>query len=341
MTIEGGPGWVLDAPPPDVLGQGAPAARPPLRVTLGRHRTALAAALALAVGFGSATMLAEWRTERLGETDAGALSVEVNAVRDGGGPTFGRSDGGRLTMTMRMEVRNTGPRDIELRQVRLEGTAWVAADARGRRLARGDSAWIGLMRAVDCTDLPAPVREWDMPALTAVVTALTGAGERQRRAEGALEGWLSGRELDRQACGELEPAEAVQAQVSQQPGPGSLALHVQLANGSRHDLTLTRGWVPEGLRLEVLDGTGAAPAALPVRLPAGDFGRPRPPQRGAGPVVPLVLRVTVADCARLRPVYASEGQPLVQLDVASDRQAQMLPLGDLYGSVQRLRAEAC
>ena len=348
MTIEGGPGWVLDPAPGELagetLGEDAGPPRTPRWSTPDARRTAVAVLAALAVGAGSATLVADWRTDRLLESDAGALSLEVVSSENVAHYGFGRTQEGRAAMAVQLDVRNTGPRTVALEHVVVEGTGFVAEGVRGRRVQPGEVARLALLRPVRCTDLPDPHREPESASSALVVRAVTEAGQQEQRLPGAVEGWLTGRHLDRQACGETLPSDAVhQLQSREYFRGGAVELHVQLANTSRHDLVLTSAWTAAGLGLQVLDGSGGAPLPMPVRLPGGDFSEPRDPMSGPLEAVALVLRVSVVDCGLL-PVSAPPydgGSPLVELDVASETLSQVTGLGDLYSVLPRLRGPAC
>lgn len=343
VTIEGGPGWQLVAPPGDTIGEDARAPREPPWAPVLRQPAVVAAVLAAAVGFGSATLVADWRTDRLGETDAGTLSLEVGAPENWGYQGLARTADGRVATAVVLDVRNTGPRPIALHDVRLEGAGWAAEDLGGRRVAAGGAARVSLVRPVDCDDLPAGYGG-SGSSVAVLVRAVTDAGPRQQRVVGAVDSWLTSGELDRQACGEVPAEQAVQELVSRQRNTDAgTELRVRLGNASRRPVAITRVRVPPGLRVEVLDGSGELPLPLPLALPAGDFDEPKDPYEAAQPGVPLTLRVRVADCARLgtaRPAV-DYGRPLVELDVEGQPGSGTAFLGDGASVVSRLQADFC
>jgi hypothetical protein len=345
VTIEGGPGWQVDAPPGDTIGEVDRPERDPLWLTGLARRVPLAVVVAVAVGFGSATLLADWRTDRLGETDAGALSLEVAQPQDWGYAGLSRTRDGRVATTVLLDVRNTGPRDVALDRVWLEGTAWASEDVQGRRIEPRSSARVVLLRPIDCDRLPEPWRGWPEPTSPAVVVrAVTEAGPREQRVPAAVEGWSLSGESDRRACGEVPVDEAVQpVQTRQHFSQAGTELRVELANASRHDVTVNRVRVPPGLQVQVLDPSGLTPLPMPLRLPAGDFREPHQHPDAGLPSMPLMLRVSIADCVRLaatRPAE-DEGRALVELDVESASGNGVAHLFDGFSALSRLHVDGC
>lgn len=349
MTIEGGPGWQLEDVPADAIGvadgpERAPVLPPRAAALLARRAPLLAVVVAAAVGFGSATLLADWRTDTLGESDARTLSLEVTPVADGGDGGFGRDRDGRLVRTVPLTVRNTGPREIALDRVWLDGTEWRSEDASGRRLAPRGRARVVLLRPIDCDRLPEPARDGPGPAPSAVVRAVTDAGVREHRATAVVDAWTLSGEPDRRACGVLPAEEAV---VSQELGERVVGqgvdVGVQLGNASRYDVEVTGVTVPAGTAVQVLDEAGLAPLPLPLRLPAGQFAGPREPFQEELRWLPVTLRLTVLDCALLSPTRSvlDRGRAHIGLDVASELGSGATDLLDGEGLLYRLRSERC
>lgn len=349
MTIEGGPGWQLDDAPGDTIGGDDRAERAPSpvsRLAAGlAARVPVAIALAAAVGFGAATLLADVRTDTLGESDAGTLSLEVRVTEDWGDGRLSRGTDGGLVRALSVYVRNTGPREIALEGVWLEGTDWRSEDATGRRVAARRSAYVVLVRPVDCDRLPEESPEGPGPAPTAVVRAVTDAGVREQRVPAAADGWVLSSEPDRRSCGVVPPDEAVQAGVFETRSfPAGADLDAQLGNVSRYVVEVTGVQAPPGVQVQVLDESGSTPLPLPLRLAGVDVPGPRSPFAEVQyPSLEVTLRVTIADCALLAPTRSilDRGQAQIALEVESELGAGTTHLHDAEGIVTRLREEGC
>ena len=320
----------------------APLLAPRLATALAR--VPVAVVVAAVVGFGSATLLADWRTDRLGETDAGTLSLEIAHLEEWGDGRLGRSRDGRPVRTLPVEIRNTGPREVALDRVWLAGTDWTSEDAPGRRVAPRRSARIVLLKPVDCDRLPEPGRSGPEPVPSVVVRAVTDAGMREQRVPGAVDGWVVSGEPDRQACGAVPADEAVQAVAyDQRFFHAGTELRAQLVNRSRYEVEVTAVRVPPGLRVQVLDESAQTLLPMPLRLPAADFRVPREVLDEGLPSLPVTLRVTVADCALLAPTRSplEMGRALLELDVESELGNGVTHLPDDNGVLYRLHAEGC
>ena len=296
-------------------------------------------ALAAAAGFAAAATLADLRTQTLAESDAGTLSLEVRTPEDTSVFDLAELPDGRLASAIVLQLTNSGPRPVALRSVELVGTAYTADDVAGRRVSPGGQTRVALLRPVDCDD-PEPTGG----TTTVLVRALTDAGEREQRLHAALDPWLMSGELGRRACGDIPPTEALSAaETSSRFDDGGLLLELELRNESADVLTL-RAVRPatEGIALELLTEDGA-PLHLPLRVPAGDFTRPRPlsdPARAA--TVRLAARIQVVSCEALpRHGAAFEGGPFALVDVDGEHRSGTTLLGDAYSLLSRLRAESC
>jgi len=343
VTIEGGPGWQLGEPPGDTIGEDRRPARtlpglPRLAALLAR-RAPLAVVVAAALGFGSGTLLADWRTDRLGESDAGTLSLEVTPEVEGDPGRLGRTPDDRPARMLPMFVRNTGPREVALDRVWLAGTDWAAEDAAGRRIAPRKGARVTLLRPIDCDRLEEPGDAGPF----VMVRAVTDAGVREHRVPVDVDHGFMSSELDRWSCGELPAEEAVQADVYEERHlPTGIELMVRLANRSRYEVTVTAVRAPAGLRVQLLDESARAPLAVPLRLPA-DRHVPRDLYDDDPPSLLVVVRVTLADCELLAPTRTvlDRGQSLLEMDVVSELGTGVTDQLEADGLLHRLTTEVC
>lgn len=332
VTIEGGPGWQVEGPPSDLLGD-----EPPRRPLPRPPRGLVLTALGVVLGFLAATLLQDWRTADLRETADGALSLEASGVDDVPYFELADDDQGRLSTVLVVALRNTGSREVELRAVDMPGTGFVADDADGVRVRAGSSVRVVLLRPVDCDARPTG------PPGELRVRALTAAGERERRLRVLLGTYELSGQSARVACGQVPAAQALQPYEQELSFDGpSARLELRLRSASDHPVVVQAARTVPGLAL-VLTGDGAGPLQLPLQIPAGDYSRPRRPLDDVLPERTLTATVTVADCTRLPRLDPPESGALVELDVddVHGRDGGTVFLGDVFTTLPRLRAQAC
>ena len=332
VTIEGGPGWQLDVVDGETLGEDAPPRplpRPP--------RWLAVPVVSALVGAVVTAAVLDWRTDRLGEGDAGLLSLEATGVDDVRYYDLVEDERGRLSTVPVLAVRNTGPRDVELREVSLPGTEFAAEGVEGLRIRASSSVRVVLVRAVDC----------DRPRADTVPTglhvrALTEAGERERRLPVSLGSFAVSDDASQAACGRLGPGalQVLEQEVAYEDG--RLRMDVELRNPSAEEVVVraVRTAAP-GLAVELLEPDGT-PLQLPVTLPGGDFSEPREIDDPALPTRRLTVVVSVADCEALADRrLPGAGGPLLELDLDGPTAGSIGFVGDLLSNVRRLRSTAC
>lgn len=301
MTIEGGPGWQLGlstddgadgdgARDADTLGtEPGPADAP----AWGRGRQLAALAVAAAVGFAAATVLAETRLQTLRDGPEGVLSLDV-VVESVEGTSLVSSVRSQAAVVSSVVLRNTGPNDVALDAAELIGTGFVAEDLEGRRLPPGGRTVLRLLRAVDCSALdptppPGPLR----------VEATTGAGQRTVDLRVAADLAFAD-EQARAACGQVDPAMALIVLDSPPMLTGTtVRVSAELSNASVSPLLVSDLRPLLGLRIVATTDQQGRPARLPLELPPGDYDPPTDPFSGRGSLRVLVVELAVEDCALL------------------------------------------
>jgi hypothetical protein len=347
ITIEGGPGWTTDPTSGDTIvtePDDAAPGRP------GRRRQVTALLLAAALGFGAATLLAERRQSVLDASPDGVLSLDVASREPQFSPDLVELDGG-LAVQATVQLRNTGPRDIALEAVELEGTGFAAVDVAGRRLAADRVTAVQLLRAVRCEDLApldsvGPLR----------VRATTGAGPRTAELRLGTQEFGFSASFARAACGLLSPDQSL---VAFETAPavvsgGRAEVRVALSSASSSALVVQSLELPPGLRLASLTGVEGTDVTLPLRLPPGDYDPPTQPMLSRGQEQSLVAVLEVADCAALPARAAEQYLPLFQAAVTDERGRSQGATDGFYGGfgvggtawgdpavVDRLRASSC
>lgn len=300
VTIEGGPGWQLAHPATgraddDVTGPGDPA--PPR--SPGRRWWPTSdwrgLALAVAVGFVTATALAEVRLTTLRESDDGVLSLEVRLETVDYSSMLITDADGRPAVSTSVVLHNTGPRPVALERAELLGTDYRSDDLAGRRVQPGDQAVVPLLRRVDCGDTsrspaPGPLQ----------VEGTTGAGPRTVELRMSTDVLGIHDHQVRRACGQASQLEALQVvEHAPQVDGATAVLSAELSNGSAEPLVVQQVRTRPGLRLVRLEDGAGQPLALPLELPPGDFDPPTDPYEARGQAQEVAVVVAVDDCTVL------------------------------------------
>lgn len=337
ITITGGRGWAtgggnagadadaLDGAEPD------PQDRPDRRHRLG------ALALAAAVGFGTATVLAEARQTSLDDGPDGVLSLDVELEPVDAGALLAVTAAGEPALSATVVLRNTGPRPVALESAELVNTPWRSDELAGRRVADGDRTELTLLRPLDCGDLTATPAPGPL-----LVRATTGSGSKTAALRISFDGLAFADEMAAGACGQAEPTAAVASTETRvELQDDRMLITVELANASARPLALTSLQPLPGLRLTALqDG---ANVALPLPLPPGDYDPPIEAYqgRGAGRTLELVLQVD--DCSQLTPVRPDDYLPMVTAQVRGPaaRQPGEQAFGGDPVALDRLRRAVC
>jgi hypothetical protein len=335
VTIEGGSGWQLDGGARETLeAQPTPTAAPS-----GRGRRLASLALAAAVGFGAASVLAEQRQRARDDSPEGVLALDVALQGADDGGSLVTTNDGALAVTTSVVLRNTGPLPVTLDGAELLGTQFRSDDLAGRRMAaEGGQSVVVLARPVDCDALGGTP-----PSGRLRVRARTEAGTRTVELRVPSQGVSVADEVARSACG-LSPPE--QALVVMDSAPfvrdGRATVTVELSNASATALLVDDVRPQDGLRLLGLrDATTGEP--LPLVLPAGDFDPPVDAFQGRGPSRTLVAVLEVADCSRVERTEQDVYSPLLQATVRANgslRRATTAWGGD-PSVVDRLRRASC
>lgn len=336
ITITGGRGWAIgrggDAGAEALDGaEPGPHDRPDRRHRLG------ALALAAAVGFGTATVLAETRQRGLDDGPDGVLSLDVELEPVDAGGALAVTAAGEPALSTTVVLRNTGPRPVALESAELVGTPWRSDDLAGRRVADGDRTELTLLRPLDCGALTATP-----PPGPLLVRATTGSGSKAAALRISFHGLQFADGTARSACGQAEPpAAVVSTETRVELQDDRVLLTVELANASARPLALTSLQPLPGLHLTALqDG---ANVALPLPLPPGDYDPPVDASQGRGAGRTLELTLQVEDCSQLAPVRQGDYLPMVTAQVRgpAGRQPGELAFGGDPVALDRLRRTAC
>jgi hypothetical protein len=348
ITIEGGPGWTTDPTSGDTIvaePDDAAPGRP------GRRRQVTALLLAAALGFGAATLLAERRQSVLDASPDGVLSLDVASREPQFSPDLVELDGG-LAVQATVQLRNTGPRDIALEAVELEGTGFAAVDVAGRRLAArpGDGG-----AAAAC----GPLRGPRAAGLGGSAAGPRDDGRRSahRRAAAGHPGVRASRRASpgrpADCCRRTSPWSRSRPR-RPSSAAGRAEVRVALSSASSSALVVQSLELPPGLRLASLTGVEGTDVTLPLRLPPGDYDPPTQPMLGRGQEQSLVAVLEVVDCAALPARAAEQYLPLFQAAVTDERGRSQGATDGFYGGfgvggtawgdpavVDRLRASSC
>ncbi len=287
------------APAGDVLDSG-----PPL---VGRRTAVVGTGLVLAVALVAGAL--ELRERRDAEAEQRRLDAAVELVLLPTGASTSSSPG-RGSLQVQLEVRNDGPRAVEV-----AGAAWAGfALLRPVDLPAGGSRSIALLQEVDCglgrPGLLAVDDDVQLQVRTASTTRTVAL-----RLSAPL---LAPTEAER-VCGFVPLDQALHAYVDRQARVGAeLVLRVDLSVLGSSPVDLLSVDAGPGLSEALRTGGGAEAVRLPTALPLAE----------GGTFVPTSYEVvvTVADCATVEPAGA---QALLAL-VTGDQQGGTAELGLSY-----------
>lgn len=227
---------------------------------------------------------------------------------------------GEAELTLAVEVRNDGPRDLVVER----GAAGDYVLVRSLvEVPSGEQVPLLLRRTVTCSrTAPPPAAPVDGLRLE----LQTAAGPRSLSLR--MDPEAVGDDAAR-ACGFLPLEEAIGVQAYEtESSVGTLGLAVDLNNRSVEPATLVGLDVGQGLRAQVRDVDGG-PAALPLPLP------PSRPDRFQGGIS-LMLRVTVVDCAEARTT-----PPQLELQFTDGSEEHRASVDYDPASLDRLLSIAC